>query len=169
MSLTNLLRILSFQMYDGVEILISVDNRAKSIGQKRNELMKAATGEYIVFLDDDDRVSDFYIIRVLDAIKESNADYIAYDSLFTFNGAVPKTIKTRIGHEWGEYGVVQWQGVRHTNPIRRSMALQADFPNISQAEDREWGRQMDNILKTQFIINEVLYFYDYNDKRNTSL
>ena len=37
-----------------VELLMLRDNRWQNIGEKRNQLLRAATGEYITFLDDDD-------------------------------------------------------------------------------------------------------------------
>ena len=37
-----------------VEILVLLDNRSKSIAEKRNDLLQAARGKYIAFLDDDD-------------------------------------------------------------------------------------------------------------------
>jgi glycosyltransferase involved in cell wall biosynthesis len=40
-----------------VEILVLLDNRSKSIADKRNDLLRSARGKYIAFLDDDDAVS----------------------------------------------------------------------------------------------------------------
>jgi len=37
-----------------VEVLTSVDNKEKSTGRKRQELLEAATGKYIIFIDDDE-------------------------------------------------------------------------------------------------------------------
>lgn len=44
-----------------VEILTLIDNKVRSIGKKRQNLIDIAEGEYIAFIDDDDRVSDNYI------------------------------------------------------------------------------------------------------------
>ena len=54
----NLMTILSSQANDEVEVVINRDNGEKSIGEKRNELLKEATGEYVCFVDDDDMVDD---------------------------------------------------------------------------------------------------------------
>ena len=37
-----------------VELLANIDNGEKTIGCKRNELLNAAKGQYVVFIDDDD-------------------------------------------------------------------------------------------------------------------
>lgn len=51
-----------------VELLYFMDNRRRSVGAKRNDLLRAARGEYISFIDDDDDVSDKYVSDLHDAI-----------------------------------------------------------------------------------------------------
>ena len=42
---------------DDVEIIVFMDNKKRSIGRKRNDIMKLATGQYFSMIDDDDNVS----------------------------------------------------------------------------------------------------------------
>ena len=59
-----------------VEILVLLDNRSKSISEKRNDLLQIARGKYIAFLDDDDAVSKDYMSKILTAIDENDVDCI---------------------------------------------------------------------------------------------
>src|SRR5688572_23555139 len=44
-----------------VEIVVLTDNKMMMLGHKRNVMVELAQGKYIVFVDDDDRISDDYI------------------------------------------------------------------------------------------------------------
>src|SRR5690606_33962771 len=54
---------------DQVEILYLVDNKKVMLGTKRNQLIDLAQGEYVVFVDDDDRIEPDYIETLLEATK----------------------------------------------------------------------------------------------------
>ena len=74
--LQNLVEELKRQSIDDtndVEILVEMNNKEITTGAKRNLLLKKARGDYICFIDDDDRVSKDYIVKILEAIK-SNPD-----------------------------------------------------------------------------------------------
>ena len=47
--------------YFNVEVLVNRDNKEITSGAKANELLLAAAGKYIVFIDDDDEVADNYL------------------------------------------------------------------------------------------------------------
>ncbi len=48
-----------------VEILVLLDNRSKTISEKRNDLLQMARGKYVAFMDDDDAVSKDYRGKIL--------------------------------------------------------------------------------------------------------
>jgi len=52
-----------------------------SVGAKRDALKCRATGDYLVFVDDDDIVAPNYLESVL-RLSESNADIITFRSLY---------------------------------------------------------------------------------------
>ena len=68
---------------DEVEILVEIDNGEKSIGTKRNLLLERAKGDYIVFIDDDDMISDTYVSRILECIDKSQPDVIGIHLIMT--------------------------------------------------------------------------------------
>ena len=46
--------------YDDVELISFFDNKKRTIGRKRNDMVKLAQGEYIVFIDDYHRLDEGY-------------------------------------------------------------------------------------------------------------
>ena len=54
-----------------VEIIIDTDNMIKSVGQKRNDLIEKAKGEFICFIDDDDFISENYLSTILVNLNSS--------------------------------------------------------------------------------------------------
>ena len=63
---------------ENVEILYLVDNKIMTVGEKRNKLKSIASGEYIVFVDDDDRIADTYIDDIVEATL-SSPDVISFN------------------------------------------------------------------------------------------
>ena len=53
-------QLLSLGRSNDVEILVFYDNKLRTVGAKRNDLLYLAKGEYLAFIDDDDNVSDSY-------------------------------------------------------------------------------------------------------------
>jgi hypothetical protein len=46
-----------------VEHLALLDNKRRTVGEKRDALLRAARGRYVAFVDDDDDVSDDYVFE----------------------------------------------------------------------------------------------------------
>jgi glycosyltransferase involved in cell wall biosynthesis len=68
---------LSHESRSQVEILTLIDNKTIMLGTKRNHLLEIASGKYIAFVDDDDRLSDNYLQALLSATN-SDADVITF-------------------------------------------------------------------------------------------
>jgi len=136
-----------------------------NIGTKRNKLLKEARGEYITFIDDDDHISDSYISLVLDACK-SGADCIGINGIITTDGANER--KWYISKEFGSWYTENGKYYRtpnHISPVKRELALKAGFPEISFAEDAEYSRRLLPLLKTETIITQPIYHYDYYEHK----
>ncbi|MHC4094398.1 MAG: glycosyltransferase, partial [Planctomycetota bacterium] len=54
-----------------IELLTLMDNRRRSVGDKRNALLDLAVGEYVSFIDDDDLVAPIYVDKVYRAIVKA--------------------------------------------------------------------------------------------------
>jgi len=53
------------QKYNNIELLAFFDNKKRTIGKKRQNMLQLAQGEYVVFIDDDDKIADDYIDEIM--------------------------------------------------------------------------------------------------------
>lgn len=157
---------------DWVEILFECDNKQMPIGTKRNLLLTRASGEYVVFIDDDDDISDYYFTKVVSAIIDASPDCIGYKIGCTFRdlqGKITKTATAKVSNiydGWHENrdGYDYAQFIYHKNPVLKRIALAAKFPELRFAEDFEYGRRIKPHLKTEYFIDDFLYFYRFTEE-----
>jgi len=135
------------------------------IGAKRNALLRQASGDYVAFIDDDDRVSADYVDKVLRALS-SNPDCSSLVGTITFDGKNPRQfIHTIDCQTWHERDGVYYRSPNHLNAIRRDLALQAGFPENNFGEDHEFSKRVQPLLKTEAPIDGTIYFYDYRARK----
>ncbi len=166
--LDELLACLSPQLVDGVQILINSDNGRKSVGRKRNELIKGATGKYIAFIDDDDIVSDDYVSLILNAVKD-NCDVVGIHLLMTRNGKIETECRTYHSlkyKSWWDEGDPDRLGKKryfrnpnHLNPVKRKFAFVTGFPEVDSGEDHDYSKRLLPLLKTEVYIEKPIYHY----------
>lgn len=150
-----------------IELLTHVDNKELTTGAKRQQLLERARGEYIVFIDDDDMPYRQYIRSML-AACQSGCDCVGIQGIITRDGKFP--IRWRISKDYKDETIKTGNRIvylRHTNHItavRRSIALQAGFPDKSNAEDSEYSRRLkeSGLLKTEYTIRGLMYHYQYS-------
>jgi glycosyltransferase involved in cell wall biosynthesis len=141
---------------------------AYSIGVKRNKLVAAAQGEYICFIDDDDRIADNYIELVMAGIA-TKPDCCSLNGIITTDGKNPKPFRHSIDYDsMYERDGVYYRPPNHLNTVRSSIAKQMVFPDWDRSEDSNYCFQLrdSGLLKVEYKIEPVLYYYDYvSDKR----
>lgn len=154
----------------GLPVAIHTLNTAAqkpTIGEKRNQLMSRATGRYVVFVDDDDWVSDDYVSSILEA-TEGAPDCIGFDILCTKGGKHWGLASVGFPHqEWAEYPdnelyAGKYKFIRpsyHKTPALRSIAQKCPFPHINFGEDAVYSRQLVELVKSGVQINKTLYYY----------
>ena len=163
------------QLTSEVEIIISKDNRQEKIGEKRNNLINKAVGEYIAFIDDDDWVSETYISKILKA-TDSKPDVVGFNSAISFNGVESKRVEITLKHRiWGfktgeingkQQPVIYYRCPNHLSPIKKSIASQIMFPEVNHQEDKYYSLAIASFANTEIYIDDYLYFYDCrNPKR----
>lgn len=152
-----------------VEILGFYDNKKRTVGAKRNDLLNLAQGEYLTFIDDDDRVSDDYIDSILNTIIENpTADCIVFDCITTINGDTsnPTYSQYSIKHDYIEFeknGRKEWRGKpAHTMVWKSSIAKKHAYQAKNYGEDIEWVKRACLDIKNEVRIDKTLYFYDFN-------
>lgn len=150
-----------------VEILSACDNKEISIGKKRQQLLERATGDYVVYIDDDDWVSDTYvddILAALTSIPSPGPDCVGFLIRCTQNGKNPVMAKASIKYKaWGENedGFAHTRSPYQKTPVRRGIALKVGFPDLRYAEDKVYSAGLVRNVATEVFIDKVLYHYQY--------
>jgi glycosyltransferase involved in cell wall biosynthesis len=157
-----LMAILEPQENDFTEVIYN-NNEFESIGKKRNDLLKSATGEYVCFIDDDDRVSDDYIKMLFEGI-EKGVDCCSLTGEITFDGKKPKPFIHSMEYDrYFEDDKAYYRYPNHLNCIKASIAKQFRFPEKNHGEDTDFATFIHNakVLKTEHWIPGTIYYYDY--------
>lgn len=164
--LDRLISILTPQLTDDVEVVVNTDDGKKSIGTKRNELLRNATGDYIAFVDDDDIVEPYYVEEILKAIDQ-NPDVVGMHLLHVEDGVLRGLTyhSLKYTHWWDEPNKDDsnlknyYRNPNHLNPIRREIALHVGFPEINFGEDKDYSYKIRQYLKTEVYIDKPIYHY----------
>lgn len=164
-SLSELLKKLSPQLTNEVEVVILTDNKKISLWSKRNELVKLSHWEYIIMLDDDDDISDDYISSLLEAI-EYWTDVICYKCKCSVNWQPYKLVNF-----WKD--LIDWHTQReyfrkpnHLMCYRRDIILQVKWQDITYWEDFAFAQDINPLIKTEYQIDKVIYYYNYNKDKS---
>jgi len=159
---------------NNIEVVAYWNTGEKLIGDLRQALLKEAKGEYICFIDDDDRVPAYYcdeIFFALNSAKEK-VDYVGFqvelfEKIQGIEHQMPPvfhSIRYGVWHQ-DEHGY--YRGITHLNPIKRELALQAEFGKNGIGEDESWARTLMPLVRTEAYINKIMYYY-HHDRENTS-
>lgn len=151
-----------------VQMLYIGDNFSMKVGEKRNELLQMAKGDYISFVDDDDVISPEYVKKIMEGIP-SNPSVIVFKGKEYYNGQHtfdfifsknnPKNWKDRPAK-------IHHMVPNHLCAWKRELALRESFLPQNLREDHEWGERMLKHIVSEYHINDYLYYY-YYDKQNS--
>lgn len=169
-----------------VELLALMDNRRRTVGEKRNALLSIAQGEYVSFIDDDDAVSPDYVQKIVAAIAHARKadppiDVICFPQRATIGntGGVHECryslsyFKDRPADQrrqlagTGNPMVAAWSGPpAHTMVWRRALVKDIPFPDETFGEDVAWVDQACERAKTEMQIEapHPLYIYRFSDE-----
>ena len=144
-----------------VELIYLGDNKQRTVGRKRNDLLQLAQGEYVAFVDDDDRVAPNYISRILPQLD--GTDVICFKVALTWNGQQMNL--THFDKDYlrnADYRDRYERLPNHVMVVRRVLALRTMYEDVSLHEDNEYSVRLKPLLKTQKKIDDVLYLYTFN-------
>lgn len=151
---------------DSIEILLLEDNREWTTGYKRTVLLNEAQGKYVCFIDDDDIISKDYIALIYERLL-LNPDCLNLIGHYFIDDKFIKPFIHSIKYDsFSEDRHAYYRPPNHLNVIKRRIAQQFAFPNLSYAEDSDWALQINDakVLKKEEFIDEPLYFYYYKHK-----
>lgn len=147
-----------------VEVIVMIDNKTRMLGIKRNDLVNVAQGDYITFVDDDDKLSPDYVDELLDAIDEcGGADVINFVVNVSLNGGAfkPCYYSVNHGHDFNkEYSYHRLPN--HIMCIKRQLCIDTPYKPILYGEDSAFSKELAPKIKTEFNISKILYEYHYN-------
>lgn len=163
------------QIGDGpAEHLILVDNKRRTVGEKRDALLRAAKGRYVAFVDDDDDVAPCYVARILEAAK-TDPDVITFDQHSNVEGLIA-VINFRLGNPNEPFRGIRptgdgaplptvKRGAWHVCAWRRSIAIQSSFPRSNYGEDLAFCAPLWTIPCLREVhIGEILHAYRHSSK-----
>jgi hypothetical protein len=146
-----------------VEILVFLDNRQRTIGEKRDALVQMSRGKFVAFCDDDDDVSEIYITALLAAIgADEKADVVTFkqravvdgiEGICHFSLKHPNEPFSPSGFRRNAWHVCAWRG---------DLARRFRFPATNFGEDWAWARHLVVEAKNEHHIDQVLHVYRYD-------
>jgi GT2 family glycosyltransferase len=143
-----------------VEILIEEDSGEINVGAKRNRLLRKSCGAYIVYIDDDDEVSDDYIASILDAL-EKKPDVVGIEGIMRGEGYAPCLFRHSIQFQGHYTGVdAYYRTPNHLNPMKALIAKRVFFQEIEYGEDKKFSYNIRSMLKKEVYIGHPIYFYN---------
>lgn len=150
-----------------VEHLVLIDNKRRTVGEKRDALLRSARGNYVAFMDDDDEPFLEYIARLVEAAKQK-PDVITFRQHATYNG-LESEVHFRLGQENGKFnpGGITLRNAWHVCAWRRTLAIMSSFPASNYGEDWAFAAPlcaMPNLSEVH--IPHVLHYYRH-DARTT--
>lgn len=156
--------------YDEI-FIFSDDDKIKTIGKKRNDLLLKVKTKYVAFIDDDDMVSRDYLAKIYSAICQY-PDCCSLTGVITWDGENPEifehSIKYKAYKTNPEGSPIRYERYpNHLNVIKREIAMKFKFPETNHGEDTDWATQIHNsgLLKSEKEIDAILYHYQYKTKK----
>lgn len=183
---------MTVRKYKDVEVITCLDNKQYTVGKKRNLLRGMASGEYLTYVDDDDKISGDYFDEILTAIK-SGKDLITYRVQMHEKGRVtrnvyyhprfnkdfdtkaspkrdPELAKAIEGKSktWATRIKNKWPNTANRIPNhlmvwRRELAKGCEFPDVNIGEDGAWAIKMKARVTNVHEIDKVLYHYMFDE------
>ena len=156
-----------------VEVLTLADNKAMTIGEKRQALIDISRGKWVGFLDDDDWVSDDYIASLSQAMRDKPADVITFEQDCTVNNDKFK-VDFRMGNPHEPYVPNSGRPLIRRPPYhmcfwRNKIAKNIRFRPSSYGEDLDWISRMLPYVTSETHLDKVLHQYRYSDATSESI
>lgn len=151
------------ERFDDVEVLWLGDNRRMTTGAKRNLLVGSSSGEYVCFVDDDDRVSEDYVDSIREA-TDCGSDAICFKVTCSRGGAISGVADFSMAHEKSSNAYHRGTNhfarrPNHLCAIKRDLVEATPFKDISFREDSDFAERLKPLLSTETKIEKELYTY----------
>jgi hypothetical protein len=143
---------------DEVEVVALRNHGERKLGDIRQSLVESARGEYLSFVDDDDRLPEYYVSEVLSRLD--GVDYVGWQMQAYVNGNPLKPTYHSLAYDgWFETPDAYYRDTSHLNPVRTALARRCDFRATEPPEDVAWSDQLRGLVVTQHYVDRVMYHY----------
>lgn len=146
-----------------VEHLVFLDNKRRTVGEKRDALLRMAKGDYVAYVDDDDDISDDYVAELLAAF-ESEPDVVTFNQHCTVND-LQFEVQFKLGNpNEAPYGCATIKrNAWHVCAWKRTLAIQSSFPANSYGEDWQYAAKLCALPGLREVhISKVLHYYRHS-------
>ena len=157
-----------------VQVIWKQDNCEMLVGDKRQQLLLQARGDYVCAIDDDDLIEPTYLRSILSAILDEervgrSPDCVVFRGEMTLDGRYNATFDFDLGHKaYRNIGDLCQRTPNHLCPIKRSIAMPIGFVSKQCSEDTDFAQRVYPKLRTQVIVRDrdghkkLLYHYRYS-------
>ena len=150
-------------MQKDIEIIYLIDNKTMMLGDKRNLMIDMAKGEYVVFVDCDDRIEPDYIESLYDATK-SGMDAIVFQASVSINEDLAKICYYSKDNRRDFNTPTEYYRIpNHICCLKKEVSKKVSFPSLKRGEDAGYSKLLLPHIKSEHKINRVLYHYDFNE------
>lgn len=148
---------------DEIDAVVSMDNKEKSIGAKRDQMYKISKALFTVQIDDDDDVPDDYVKTLYDTIVASpDVDCIGYVERCIMDGV---TKYSKISNQFTEWAT-RSDGYERTPffkiPIKTTLCQQVGVADMRFGEDHDFAIRIKPLIKSEVYLDKVMYHYTGN-------
>lgn len=168
--LAELLEKLEPQRRPDIEIIVFLDDRKRSVGKKRTELINLANGDYIAFIDDDDTVADNYVERIVNTLESNRGvDVMTFTQITSFPDGRKQTCTYSVNFDY-KSNDTEWQGLpAHTMVWKKELVKDVEFPDVDCTEDVQWCKLVSAKVNSEVSIEDVLYFYRFDESKSMAV
>lgn len=155
-----------------VEHLVLVDNKVRTVGRKRDNLVQSAVGQFVAFVDDDDDISDDYVIELVNAIKNNpDVDVITFKQNCFIENYPKSVVVFGLGNDNEPYvpNTTFKRSPYHVCAWNRKLAQKYNVPSNNICEDYGWVSHLWREAKTEFFIDKPLHAYIHNEANTACL
>lgn len=157
---------------ENVQVLVLMDNKKTTVGEKRNQIKSVVMGQYWVQIDDDDNVHPSFFREVLPILKEGKVDVLTYNShvsLVSKEGISEGLVVSKQGNEIEQFkpNRVTQRPPAQFNVWNTDKFKDVMFQPINYGEDLAFGKEASHLVEVSHYIDKTLHYYqwDYNVTR----